>query len=93
MDLRFAGLVETLAPKLDALLAMPPLRYGELLMDMPKAGISLFSIGNRHLYVGRSNALRKRYYRHFTSPSGACFAFLLARKKTKRTVRAYTPRF
>jgi hypothetical protein len=64
-------------------------RDGELPMDMPKAGIYLFSIGNRHLYVGRSNVLRKRYYRHFTSPSGACLAFLLARKKTKQTVRAY----
>jgi len=51
-------------------------------MTLPLKGIYLFSIGKKRLYVGRSNALRKRYYLHFTHPAGATFAFLLARKAT-----------
>ena len=63
---------------------MKPLRYGELPLDMPEKGIYLFSRGKKHLYIGRSNVLRKRYYRHFQSKYGATFAFLLARKATGR---------
>jgi hypothetical protein len=82
MDPRFAALTDRLAPKLKKLLAMKPLRYGELPLDMPEKGIYLFSRGKKHLYIGRSNVLRKRYYRHFQSKYGATFAFLLARKAT-----------
>ena len=89
MDPRFAQLTDTLAPKLDQLLAMAPLRYGELPMDMSEKGIYLFSDRRKHLYIGRSNVLRKRYYRHFNSRYGATFAFLLARKETGRLTRAY----
>jgi hypothetical protein len=34
MDKKFAAFVETLAPKLTQLLAMPPLRYGDLPLDI-----------------------------------------------------------
>lgn len=84
MDSEFAKLVETLAPKLDELLAMKPLRHGSIPMTLPMKGVYLFSEGPRHLYVGRSNTLRQRYHRHFTHPRGAAFAFLLARKETGR---------
>ena len=40
MDPRFAALTDALAPRLDALLAMKPLHYGELPLSMP---------GERHL--------------------------------------------
>ena len=89
MDPRFAALTDRLAPKLKKLLAMKPLRYGELPLDMPEKGIYLFSRGKKHLYIGRSNVLRKRYYRHFQSKYGATFAFLLARKATGRHTPAY----
>ena len=49
---------------------------------MPEKGVYLFSRGKKHLYIGRSNVPRKRYYRHFQSKYGATFAFLLARKAT-----------
>ena len=64
MDPKFAALVETLAPKLERLLATPPLAYGVLPRDMPKSGVYLFTEAGRHLYVGRSNVLRARYGRH-----------------------------
>jgi hypothetical protein len=84
MDSKFAKLVETLAPKLDELLAMKPMRHGNIPMTLPMKGVYLFSKGGKHLYVGRSNTLRKRFHRHFTHPRGAAFAFLLARKATGR---------
>src|SRR5437016_5667960 len=65
MDPNFAKLVETLAPKLDELLAMRPVRHGGVPMTLPMKGVYLFSKGRKHLYVGRSNALRKRFHRHF----------------------------
>ena len=88
MDTRFARLADMLAPKLDQLIRMKPLRYGELPLDMPEKGVYLFSEGRKHLYIGRSNVLRKRYYRHFQSRYGATFAFLLARKETGRLLRS-----
>ena len=87
MDPRFAALTDRLAPKLKKLLEA--LRYGELPLDMPEKGIYLYSRGKKHLYIGRSNVLRKRYYRHFQSKYGATFAFLLARKATGRHTPAY----
>ena len=85
MDPKFAALVETLAPKLERLLAMQPLAYGALRRDMPKSGVYLFTEAGRHLYVGRSNDLRGRYGRHCRPAATnrqAAFAFQLARKVT-----------
>jgi hypothetical protein len=94
MNPKFAALVETLAPKLEQLLAMPPLAYGTLPRDMPKSGVYLFTEAGRHLYVGRSNVLRGRYGRHCrpgATYQQAAFAFLLARNVTGRTVATYRP--
>lgn len=92
MDHKFAKLVESLAPKLDRLLAMPPLRYLGLPRNMPTSGIYLFSEADRHLYVGRSNTLRARYGRHCrpgATHRQAAFAFQLAREKTGNREAAY----
>ena len=62
---------------------------GQLPTNMPEKGVYLFSDGRKHLYIGRSNGLRKRYYRNFHSRSGATFAFLMARKETGRLKPAY----
>jgi hypothetical protein len=92
MDQKFAKLVETLAPKLERLLAMHPLHYGTLPRDMPKSGVYLFTEKGRHLYVGRSNVLRGRYGRHCrpgATHRQAAFAFQLARETTDRITASY----
>jgi hypothetical protein len=77
MDEKFASLVETLAPKLAALLAMPPFKYGELRPDMPACGVYLFTENGKPLYVGRSNDLRGRHCRPGATEWQAAFAFQL----------------
>ena len=52
MHPKFATLVETLAPKLDLLISVPPLAYGALPRTMPKSGVYLFTEAGRHLYFG-----------------------------------------
>jgi len=92
MDPKFATLAEALAPKLECLLAMPPLRYGALPCDMPLSGVYLFTENDRHLYVGRSNVLKKRHGRHCrpgATHRQAAFAFQLAREVTGRTKASY----
>jgi predicted GIY-YIG superfamily endonuclease len=89
MEPRFADLVDGLAPKLEHLRSMNPLRYGQLPMNMPEKGVYLFSEVKTHLYIGRSNVLRKRYHRHFRSHRGAAFAFLIARRETGRLEASY----
>jgi hypothetical protein len=92
MDKKFAALVDTLAPKLDQLLMMPPFHSGALPRNMPVSGIYLFSENGQHLYVGRSNVLRKRYSRHCrpsAPPNAASFAFLLARRTTGKLTATY----
>jgi hypothetical protein len=92
MDAKFAAFVEALAPKLATLIAMPPLKYGSLPRQMPLSGVYLFSEGDRHLYAGRSNTLRKRHGRHCrpgATHRQAAFAFLLAREQTGFMTAAY----
>jgi hypothetical protein len=92
VDPKFTALVDTLAPKLERLLAMLPLAYGGLSRDMPKSGIYLFTEAGRHLYVGRSNGLRERHGRHCrpgATHRQAAFAFQLTRESTGRTAIAY----
>jgi hypothetical protein len=43
MDVKFATLVEHLAPKLAQLCAMAPLHYGQLPSAMPRSGAYLFT--------------------------------------------------
>jgi hypothetical protein len=92
MDSKFAVLVETLAPKLELLLAAPPSRFGNLPRDMPTSGVYLFTENERHIYVGRSNTLRGRYGRHClpgATHKQASLAFQFAREATGRTKASY----
>jgi len=92
MDPKFAALVEALAPKLERLLAMQPVRLGALPRDMPCSGVYLFTENGRHLYVGRSRNLRGRYGLHCrrsATRDQASFAFQLAREHTGRTTVSY----
>jgi hypothetical protein len=92
MDSKFAVLVETLAPKLERLLAGTPLKYGHLPREMPRSGVYLFTENGRHIYVGRSNSLRGRYGRHClpgATHKQASLAFQFAREATGRTKASY----
>ncbi len=92
MNVIFKQFIEDLEPSFRKLIAMEPVKVASLPVDMPKAGIYLFSEGEKHLYVGRTNNMRSRLQNH-CRPSGrhgsATFAFLLARKLTGQLEAAY----
>lgn len=71
---------------------MPPVTVATLPRDMPTSGIYLFSENSEHLYVGRTNTIRKRLQSHCRPSSGhnsATFAFRLARVITGITQATY----
>lgn len=85
MNENFKRLVESLDPAFQRLINARAYTPRTLPNDLPLAGIYLLSEGDTHLYVGRSNRLRKRIQEicrpsanHNTSP----FAFRLAREAT-----------
>ncbi len=93
MDARFRELIDSLEPQFRQLVAMTPVKYGSLPRQIPSRGIYLFSDGQRHLYVGRTNRLRQRLQNHcllsgthFT----ATFAFRIARQDTGRVRATYS---
>lgn len=92
MDRKFLAHVKALKPKLKALLAMKPVTPLSMPAMVPRAGVYLLSEGKRHLYVGRSNFIRRRIGRH-SKPSAthrmAAFAFRLAREETGNTKASY----
>jgi hypothetical protein len=93
MNPEFVQFVETLEPKFRALMAMKPVNYAALPFRMPERGIYLFSEGNNHLYVGRTNRIRKRLAGHCRPSSthfSATFAFRVARKETGLLKATYT---
>ena len=72
---------------------MEPVTRQQLPREVPARGIYLFSRGREHLYVGRSNNIRKRLGLHCRPSSQhnqATFAFRIARFSTGRTDAAYT---
>lgn len=92
MDAKFVAHVESLRPKLDRLLAMPPVKPAHLPSQMPKAGVYVLSEAGRYLYVGRSNDIRGRIGRHSRPGANhrmAAFAFRLAREATGNVRASY----
>jgi predicted GIY-YIG superfamily endonuclease len=72
-------------PSFNALLRAIPVKGSALPMEIPKRGVYLFSEGDQHLYVGRSNRIRERLQSHCRPSSGhnsATFAFRIARETT-----------
>lgn len=62
---KFAAVIESLHPSYERLMAMEPLKgVPPSKKTTPKSGIYLFSEGDRHLYVGRSNRIAERYRLH-----------------------------
>lgn len=92
MDPAFTKLLESLDTKLRSLTEMQPVRYYALPRSTPERGIYLFSEAERHLYVGRTNRIRKRLQNH-CRPSGthftATFAFRIARDDTGMSRASY----
>jgi hypothetical protein len=92
MDQRFAAIVNSLHSKFEMLIGQAPSGHKRLPKGMPKRGIYLFSEGDDHLYIGRTNRLRERYGDH-TRPSSssdsAPFAFKLARLATGKLKASY----
>jgi hypothetical protein len=72
---------------------MSPIKVANLPKGIPKSGVYLFSEGNKFLYVGRTNNIRRRLRNH-THPSGshnhATFAFRIAREITGNTKASYS---
>lgn len=85
-------MVESLHPSFERLMTRAPAVGVAPPIGIPRSGVYLFSEGDRHLYVGRSNRLRERYFLHCRSGSQqnqASFAFKLAREATNRTTATY----
>lgn len=92
MNEDFKQCVESLHPSFVRLVAMPPVKPCGLPKVMPQRGVYLFSEADVHLYVGRTNRMRKRLQEHCRTSSGhnsAPFAFLLARESTGLTTATY----
>jgi hypothetical protein len=84
--------IEALHPKFEKLISMPPVKAGVFIEVPPPRGVYLFSEGENHLYVGRTNRLRQRYRDHCrpsSSHNSAPFAFKLARFATDKLTRSY----
>ncbi len=81
----FIHVVESLQPSFERLIAQQSRKPISIPAGLPSAGVYLFTECERHLYVGRSNNLRRRMQRH-GSPGAthkqAAFAFRLAREST-----------
>jgi predicted GIY-YIG superfamily endonuclease len=82
MNEQFRQYVESLQPLVERLLAFQPFTFATLPKKLPEAGVYLFTENGIHLYVGRTNTLRKRLQQHCrpgSTHNHAPFAFLLAR--------------
>jgi hypothetical protein len=91
MNPKFAAVVEALEARFEALMQMPPLKAESLPKILTKRGIYLFPDGPEHLYVGRSDDIRRRIRLHcYGQHNQATFAFRMARKETGNLKAAYT---
>ncbi|MFQ6609523.1 MAG: GIY-YIG nuclease family protein [Fidelibacterota bacterium] len=93
MNELFRQYIDSLELSFQRLIQMVPVTVANLPMDTPASGIYLFSDAVQHLYVGRTNTIRKRLQNHCRPSSGhnsATLAFRLAREITGETIATYT---
>jgi len=93
MNNQFKQYIDSLDPSFQKLIQMTPTTVAALPTDTPASGIYLFSEDAQHLYVGRTNTIRKRLQNHCCPSSGhnsATFAFRLARQISGQTTATYT---
>ena len=84
MNEQFRQHIESLHSRFETLLQCIPFSFSALPKQLPKSGIYLFSEGDRHLYVGRTNNIRTRLQQHCragSSHNSAAFAFRLTREE------------
>ena len=92
MHKSFKKFADNLHPRFCQMKRMVPVKFESFPSDMPDAGIYLLSEGKRHLYVGRSNRIRRRLGKHSqpcSPPHAAAFAFQLAREATGNLKATY----
>lgn len=92
MHPQFAEMVDSLHPSFERMMAMVPVTAMPPPLDTPKRGVYLFSEDDKHMYVGRSNRIRERYFLHCRPGSKhnqASFAFKLAREATGKVEATY----
>jgi hypothetical protein len=92
MHPKFEHAVAALSNSFEKLLSMEPVMGGKFPATTPLQGVYLFTENARHLYVGRSNGIRRRYGRHCNpgvTHRMAAFAFRLAREATGRVRASY----
>jgi hypothetical protein len=84
MRAKFLAFSEQLHPAFERLMACEPISNRKRLpRGTPQCGVYLFSEGDSHLYVGRTNRLRARRREHLSGKNNdAPFAFKLARHQT-----------
>ena len=89
MHPRFAALADSLHPSFVKLTeCQPHTGRVRLPIGMPSCGVYLFSEGNDHLYVGRTDRLRHRHKEHWSGKGNdAPFAFKLARHATNNLLK------
>ena len=93
MNEKFRKVVEDLEPTFQVLVQKRPVTSASLPGDLPRRGIYLFSEAEKHLYVGRTDTLRRRIQDHCRESSNhnkATFAFRIARRETGRTQPSYS---
>jgi hypothetical protein len=89
---RFEELVDSLALSFGTLIGMEPFKYAQLPKQLPTRALYLYSEGAKHLYIGRTNNLRRRLSNHCRPSSthhSATFAFRIAREMTGRIKATY----
>lgn len=83
METEFDGRMAQVRAKFKELLACAPVHFPLRQTDLPDKGIYLLSEGEKYLYVGRSDGMRRRLNQHkreSASTNSASFAAMLARK-------------
>ena len=93
MNPKFRSLIDQIQPLFEKLKEMPPVKRNDFPLSRVKRGVYLFTDPNvDHLYVRRSNDIRRRWGEHCNSSSKhnkAPFAFKLAREATGKTEASY----
>lgn len=91
VDESFRKMIDSLRPSFCRLMEMEPHAGTPPPTDMPVSGVYLFSDGDKPLYVGRSNRMRKRYFLHVGGKHNqASFAYRLVAETLKLPPAAYT---
>ena len=95
MNETFRQHLDALHPAYERLIASAPFKFAQLAEQrIPERGVYLLTEGERHLYVGRSDNIRKRLQNHCragVTHLQAAFAFRLTREACGVPKATYKP--